>query len=134
MNEAKNIYFRAIKNKKQAFFKQKFYGYKNDIKNTSRTINSILENNSETNCNFLLIAGELKSEPQLLANHFNNHFTTVADKLFHVLPTGTRSYCDYLNSAYAQSLYVWPTCLSEIAKMVQKMKNKLSAGIDQIPT
>ena len=77
-NEARNICFKAIK--KQAFFKQKFNGYKNDIKNNCRTVNSILGNKSKTNYNSLLNDGELKSEPQLLANHFSNHFTTVAHK------------------------------------------------------
>ena len=96
--------------------------------------NSILGNKSKTSCNFLLIDGELKSEPQLLASHFNNHFTTVADISLHTLSTGTSNYCDYLNSASAQPVYVWPTCPSEIANMLQKIKNKLNAGIDQIPT
>ena len=71
---------------------------------------------------------------QLSTNHFDNHFTTVADKLLHAFLTGTSNYCDYLNSASAQSIYVWSTCPSKIANMQQKMKNKLNAGIDQLPT
>ena len=84
---------------KKAFFKQKFNGYKNDIKNTWHTISSTLGNKSLINCNSL--------KPQLLTNHFNNHFfTAVADKLLHTLPTSTSNYCDYLNSASDQSIYV----------------------------
>ena len=127
-------YFRAIKNKNKHFFKQKFNDFKNDNKNTCRAINSISGNKLKTNCNFLLIEDELKSEPPLLANHFNLHFTTVADKLLYSFSTGSSNYCNYLNSASAQSIYFWPTCPSEIANMLQKMKNKLCAGIDQMPT
>ena len=98
-----------------------------------RTINSILRNKSKTSCNFLLITGELKSEPLLMANHFNNHFIAITDKLLHTLPTGTSDYCDYLNFASAQYIYVWLTSISKIEYKLQKIKNELSAGIDQMP-
>ena len=68
--------------------------------NTWRTINSIL-GKSKTSCNSVFIHGELNSKSQLLANHFNNHFTTVADKLLHTLPTDVSDYCIYLNTASA---------------------------------
>ena len=31
-------------------------------------------------------------------------------------------------------MYIWPTCLSDISKILLKIKNKLSAGIDLVPT
>ena len=31
-------------------------------------------------------------------------------------------------------MYVWPTYPSEISNILQKMKHKLSAGIDVVPT
>ena len=31
-------------------------------------------------------------------------------------------------------MYVWPTCPSEISNIILKLKNKLSAGLDLVPT
>ena len=60
--------------------------HKCDIKGTWRLINSLLGKRSESNGITLLINGSEVNEPQLVANHFNNHFSTVAKKTSQLSP------------------------------------------------
>ena len=69
-----------------------------------------------------------------MANHFNNHFSTVAEKLVGSLPSTYTTFSEYLRISSLPSMYVWPTCSSEISHILLKMKNKLGAGIDLVPT
>ena len=82
----------------------------------------------------LKIDGKEIYEPQALANHFNNHFSTIASKLMDELPPSEAKYSEYLKPSSHSTMFVWPTCPLEISNILHSMKSKLSAGIDQIPS
>ena len=132
--QARNLYYRAVKEKKQAFYKNKFQMHKCDIKGTWRYINSLLGKRSKSNGITLLINGTEVNDPQLVANHFNDHFSTAAKKLVDTLPSSNTIFSEYLSISSLPSMYVWPTCPSEISNIILKLKNKLSAGLDLVPT
>ena len=104
------------------------------LKGTWRLINSLLGKQYNPNGITLLIDGSEVNKPQLVANHFNNHFSTVAEKLVDSLPSSSTTFSEYLRALSLPSINVWPTCPSEISNILLKMKNKLSAGIDLVPT
>ena len=61
--------------------------HKWDIKGTWRYINSLFGKRSKSNGITLLINGSEVNDPQSVANHFNNHFSTTAKKLVDTLLT-----------------------------------------------
>ena len=132
--QARNYYYRIIKEKKQTYYKSKFNIFKGDIKNTWRLINNLLGKQRKSDCKKLKIDGKEIYEPQALANHFNNHFSTIASKLMDELPPSEAKYSEYLKPSSRSTMFVWPTCPMEISNILHSMKSKLSAGIDQIPS
>ena len=118
---ARNFYYRTVKEKKQAFYKAKFPNYKCDIKGTWRLINSLLGKRYNSIAITLLIDGSEVNKSQLVANHFNNHFSTVAEKLVDSLPSSSSTFSEYLRTPSMPSMYVWPTCPSEISNILLKM-------------
>ena len=97
-------------------------------------INSFVGKQKRQNCKNLIINGDTISNPQDIANQFNDHFSTVAEKLVNSLPKTDADYSDFLRTAHPASIYIWPTCPAEISNILRDTKSKLSAGIDQIPS
>ena len=61
--QARNLYYRAVKVKKKAFYKTKFKMHKCDIKGTWRYINSLPGKRSKSNGITLLINGSEVNDP-----------------------------------------------------------------------
>ena len=132
--QARNLYYKAVKEKKQAFYKTKFQMHKRDIKGTWWYINSLLGKRSKSNGITLSINGSEINDPQSVANHFNDHFSTAAKKLVDTLLSSNTTFSEYLSVPSLPAIHVWPTCPSEISNIIQKLKYKLSAGLDLVPT
>ena len=69
--------------------------HKCDIKGTRRLINSLLGKRSKSSGVTLLINGSEGNQPQLVANHFTNHFSTVAKKPVDSLPSSSTTFSEY---------------------------------------
>ena len=132
--QARNLYYRAVKEKKQAFYITKFQMHKGDIKGTWQYINSLLGKRSKSDGITFLINGSEVNDPQSVANHFKNHFSNAAKKLVDTFPSSNNLVSEYLSVPSLPSMYVWPTCPSEISIIILKLKNKLRAGLDLVPT
>ena len=74
----KDIYFRKIQQKKQEHIKNKLEFNKNDIKATWRTLNSLLGKKNIPECKSLYTNTNKITDPQQLANLFNEHFSFIA--------------------------------------------------------
>ena len=83
--QTRNLFAAQLKKKKQAFYKTKFQMHKYDIKGTWRYIISLLGKRSRSNDITLLINGTEVNDPQSVANHFNDHFSSPAKKLVDTL-------------------------------------------------
>ena len=132
--KARNFYFRAIKLKKQEYFKTKFASHKSDIRSTWRCINSLLGKVKSRECSLLKVQDNSISDPVQIADNFNNHFATAAAELANVLPVSKSHFSDYLGAQCKESMFVWPTSPFEIDAIIKELKPKLSAGFDEIPS
>ena len=99
--------------------------HKCDITGSWGFSNSLLGKQSKSNCISLLINGSVVNDPQSVANHMNNHFSTAAIKVVDTLPCSNTVYSEYLSAPSLPSMYVWTTCPSEIYNILLKLKNKL---------
>ena len=120
--------------KKQAFYKAKFQNRKCDIKGTWHLINSLLEKWRKSNGITLLIDGSKVNKLHLSCKSIYQSFSTAAEKLVDFSPQVTLLSLNILSVPFLPSMYVWPTCLLKTSNILLKMKNKLRAGIDLVPT
>ena len=131
--KARNLYFRKIQQKKQEHIKNKLESNKNDIKATWRTLNSLLGKKNIPECKSLYTNTNKITDPQQLANLFNDHFSSIAYKYTSTLPKYENNYSEYLGNKIQETMYVWPTCPMEVKNILINSKPKLSAGFDEIP-
>ena len=131
--KCRNLYFRTVKLKKQAFYLKKFNSYKHDLKRTWLMINSLLGKHKSANCKGLNVDGNNINDPQQLSNHFNDHFTQVSHRLIECLPRTNAHFSNFLPPS-STSIFIWPTCPMEISNILSEMKPSFSAGFDQIPS
>ena len=78
------------------------------MKGTWRQINSLFGKRCKRNGITLLIDRNQINKPQLVANHFNNNFSTVAEKVIDFLPSSNTTFSEYLRAPSFPSMYVWP--------------------------
>ena len=80
----------------------------------------------------LIIKKKHCDDPEIVANHFNKHFASVASKLVNKLSSPSNTLYDYLNSPSKNSFFLFPTTPLEVKRLLFKMKSKSSSGIDEI--
>ena len=72
------------------------------------------------------------NDPEIVANHFNEHLASVASKLVNKLPSPTNTFYDYLNSPSIYSFFLLPTTTLEVKRLWFKIKSKSSSGMDEV--
>ena len=73
--------FIAFKKKKEAFYVSIVEKQKHNIKKTWQTINILLGKTKNHSCTSLSIHGQLSIDDAKIADHFNNHLTTIRSDL-----------------------------------------------------
>ena len=69
----------------------------------------------------------------LLANYFNDNFSSIDEKLVNKLATPQKQFSEFLGSPICNSMFVNPTSVTEIRKIILKRQPKNSTEIDEIP-
>ena len=68
-----------------------------------------------------------------ITNYFNDYFVNVANNLVSDLPQTSHSFQTFMKSSTLSTLYLYPTSLTEIKKLISNLQPKKSTGIDEIP-
>ena len=80
-----------------------------------------------------MIDGKLCIDSNLLANYLNDYFSSIGKKLVNKLATPQKQFSEFLGSPICNSMFLNPTSVTEIKKIISKMQPKNSTGIDEIP-
>ena len=89
-----------IKKSKKDYYDGRFNTFKNDMRKTWQTINNIIGkgNKSSTQSKLLNKEGHYITDPQSIANEFNDYFVNIGPKLASTISNSSKtSYCDYLH-------------------------------------
>ena len=70
-----------------------------------------------------LVNGKLTQNKQLIADKFNEYFTTVGSELANEIPFVTEKPDDYLDGIYKNSMFFAPATTDEIRIIIEKLKN-----------
>ena len=105
----RNFYFHLII-KKKAFMQKKFHLHQSYIRRTWQTMNNLL-GRAPKSCGSTSLEddGNLFNDSVELADAFNEHFATVAEKLVRKLPNSNAKFTDYLTSSNSSSIFMTPT-------------------------
>ena len=108
---------------------------KNNLKQIWQTLNKLLgrKKSKITQCPSLIIDGKLSTDSNLLANDFKDYFSSIGEKLVSKLATPQKQFSEFLGSPLCNSMFLNPTSVTEIRRIISKMQPKNSSGIDKIP-
>ena len=117
---------------KQNYFKSYFENNKNNSKKTWDGIRNIV--NQKTKCQsnssiFLNNNGKIIYDQKSVANIFNHHYSTIADKLVRKLGNPACEYQDFLRNPNKNELYLNEIEPDEIEKILNNLDPKKSADI-----
>ena len=132
-NKIRNKYNRELLKKKKNYYANTFEKHKHNIKETWKSINNLLGNNKKQLCSSLSINATSVQDFTKISNHFNDYFISIAKQLVADLPQNSPNFNSYLPPSPTQSIYLYPTSIAEIKKILAQIKPKTSSGIDEIP-
>ena len=108
-----------------------------NMKETWKTLNNLLGRNKKCRLPdfFKGADGNKITDPKEIANNFNDFFTNIGNKLADKITPPDNNYVSPLKSKNQQSsIFLNPTNPEEIIKIVKKLKDSNSSGIDNIST
>ena len=118
--------------KKLHFFK-KFETMSNNNHKLWKTINDLLSSKlSNSSASKVIKVGVLKVDnPTDIANHFNEFFCKIGQSLaYKVNRAGSENSIKYLKNRINESVFLTPTNLHEISRIISSLKNSSSFGPD----
>ena len=135
----RNIYNKLKNIAKKNHYFQIFDKFKNDIKNTWKTINSIIgKTNDKTSIpQAFTINGEKTTNSKEIADNFCSYFTNIGPKYANEIPKPTNNSSYHLHnnrSRNPHSFFMTPSDPNEIYEVLKLLKPKKSAGHDNLST
>ena len=85
----------------------------------------------EINC--IQVGNKTINNHTKVANNFNNHFTSIAEKIEDNLVKSKLNYSKYLSNPNEYSFFIKPTIAEEVLCEIAKLKNNESIGPCNIP-
>ena len=123
-NKYRNHVTYAIKTLKKQYYNNAFVTMKSDIKGTWRLLNEILDRKQKDSISELLINGETSSDPVLIANTFNNFFSSISSELRDSLPPVNNSNPFNILPSCRNSIFLIRSTASEVASVINSFENK----------
>ena len=131
----RNHIVNIIRISKNQYYRQYFTNNLHNSKMTWKGINEIIKSNinKKDSSISLNINNTVVSDPQIVADKFNKHFTSIAGKIRKTIPDVPKTFKSYLNNSPANSLFFSPISNSETMKIINSLDIKKSTGPISIP-
>ena len=113
------------------FFQENKLNLFKNWKGIRKIINITTKGSKEINC--IQIGNKTINNPIKIANNFNNHFTSTAEKIDDNLVKFKFCYFKYLSNPNEYSFFIKPTNAEEVLGEITKLKNNKSIGPCSIP-
>jgi hypothetical protein len=130
----RNKLTKTLYQSQKTHYRQVLQGSNNCIKKTWQIINRVLHKNNKYKCiHTLEHKGQLINDNANISKVFNKHFNRVGKGLSdQFLLNNKNEHLNYLTNNVSESLFLYPTCHSEILDIVSELSNKKSSGYDEI--
>ena len=129
-------YILSLKRKSKAnhfnnFFQENKLNLFKSWEDIRKIINITTKESKEINC--IQVGNKTINNRIKIANNFNNHFTSIAEKIEDNLVKSKFSYSKYLSNPNEYSFFINPTNPEEVLCEIIKLKNNKSIGSFSIP-
>ena len=123
-----------IKIAKRKYYDTKFEKAKNNLKETWKLINDVINKPSRKAAlpNSFFSDGKLLNDPQEIANCFCKFFTNIGPNLARKIPDTQVSFRSFLGVSVNESLILNPTNISELNQICNSFKSGKSPGYDNV--
>ena len=125
-NRIRNRVTNLIRDKRKAYFANKFERVRNDARRTWTLINDTIKpcsNRKRGDIRELLIDGSSVSNPTLIANKLNDHFSTVGRNVANSI-TSLSHHREFLSGNYPNSFFLPIVTNSDVIHYIDSLKNK----------
>ena len=130
----KNKLTETIRNAEKLYYKKIISNHKNSTTQLWKTFGKILNQNKvkHKSINSLLINDNKVTEPQVIADSFNNFFCNIGERLANKFSNQNNyDYKKFLKDPASQSIFLFNTNMTEIISTVRNLKNSNSTGHDE---
>ena len=129
----KNTLTKILRLEKRKYYSNQLELYKHDIKNTWKVLKQAMNTSKKkSNINKIRFENQVADKPHDIANVFNTYFSTIGENLARNIPHTDKHFSKFLGKSIPNSIFFAPTTKYEITDIVTAMKNKQSAGHDDI--
>ena len=107
-----------------------------NIKNTWKGIKSVIRINSSNRNqpSSLLVNNKLVSEPKLVAETFNEYFSTIAEKLQHKIKHAPKNFSSFLQNPNPYSFFIMPANVTQVINTINDLNSNKALGPYSTPT
>ena len=131
----KNLLKILIRKTEREYYSNKLLKVTLNIRNTWKVINSIINNSpSRDKINNLKLDNLLLTDRKDIVHELNKYFVNIGPNLSNCIPSSVNQFDYYLNSPNIKSMALIPTDEYEIIKIINKLKQTSSSGVDDIPS
>jgi len=125
-----------IRTAQKKYYAERFEDVRNDIKRTWQLIKNVIDDN--LGCSKTISVKELScgsstvTDPTSIANKFNEYFTHshIGPNLDDKIPYISGSHLDYIKNTVSKSMFIKPTNVYEIKKIISELHSGKSPGYD----
>ena len=122
-NSYKNLLNSLVRKSKQNYYKIRFRDSAGNIKKTWSNIREIMSNSkNKKSVKSIIINSAIVNDPNLIADHFNEYFTTIAASLEQNIPQTNISPLHYVKGSNINSLFLSPVTFLECSNIIGKLK------------
>ena len=132
-----SILKKSIREAKRIYYQNVFDKYKNDIKNTWKTISELLCKSSKKSnpIKELKVGNRIITDKNEICNTFNKFFVNIGPSLAeNIKPTKNIRFTSFLKKVVSSSFHFDLVGEEDVLKIVKSLKSKNSAGSDGIST
>ena len=125
----RNIYNKLVRAAKKLYYETELQNNQNNLKQTWKILKEAIKknNNKSSTVDFLMINGIGTTDPTVIAEHFNTHFSTMAETVANkIVPTDSPPdlHCKKFECSFNSSQRLITT--AELIKSTKELQNKTS--------
>ena len=129
----RNIVNIDLRNAKKDYYSTKFAGQKFNPKSAWKTINNLLgRQNNQTVINELILNKNNLTNPQDIAEGFNDYFSNIGPDLASKINTANYNFETYTKKAKSEFAAFQPVVVSHVCRLLHGLCSKKATGIDKI--
>ena len=129
----KNTLTNLLRLQKRKFYVNQIMKYKNDIKNTWKTIKDVMNTSNDVSSISEVRWGNTSSNvPAGMAEIFNDFFASIGKNLSQSIPSSNKVFFDFLDIPNPKTIFLDPTYNEEVIDIIYNLKEGKSPGCDGI--